>query len=37
LGRFPALDERIKIDNLVFIIYEKSAHRIKKIKVIKER
>ena len=37
LGRIPALDERIKFDNLNFIIYEKSAHRIKKIKVIKER
>ena len=35
LGRIPALDEEIEIGNLRFIIFEKSAHRLSKIKVTK--
>lgn len=37
LGRIPTLDEEIKIGNLTFVIFEKVGHRLKKIKVIKER
>jgi putative hemolysin len=36
LGRIPATDEEIKLDNLTFVIFEKIGHRLKKIKVIKE-
>ncbi|MCJ7507773.1 MAG: hemolysin family protein [candidate division Zixibacteria bacterium] len=35
LGRIPALDEEIEIGNLKFIIFEKSTHRLSKIKVSK--
>jgi putative hemolysin len=35
LGKIPALDEEIEIGNLRFIIFEKSAHHLSKIKVIK--
>ncbi len=37
LERIPALDERISLFGLTFIIYEKIGHRIKKIKVTKEK
>ncbi|HEX9916913.1 MAG TPA: hemolysin family protein [candidate division Zixibacteria bacterium] len=35
LGRIPALDEEIEIGNLKFIIFEKSTHRLSKIRVTK--
>jgi len=37
LERIPALDEEITLFGLTFIIYEKLGHRIKKIKVRKEK
>jgi len=37
LGRIPALDEEIKLGNLTFVIFEKVGHRLKKIKVRKEK
>jgi len=37
LGRIPTLDEEIKLGNLTFVIFEKMGHRLKKIKVRKER
>jgi putative hemolysin len=37
LGRIPALDERIDLDEMTFIIFEKARHQVKKIKVIKHK
>jgi putative hemolysin len=36
LGRIPLLDEKIKIGNLTFVIFDKTGPRLKKIKVIRE-
>jgi len=35
LGRIPLLDEELKIEDLKFVIFEKSAHRLSKIKINK--
>ena len=37
LARIPALDEKIDLNGITFIIFEKVAHRIKRIKVVKHR
>jgi putative hemolysin len=37
LGRIPTLDEEIKLGDLTFVIFEKIGHRLKKIKVLKEK
>jgi len=37
LGRIPALDERIDLHNLTFIVYEKVGYRIRRVKVIKRK
>lgn len=37
LERIPALDEKISLYGLTFIIYEKMGYRIKKIKVVKKK
>jgi putative hemolysin len=36
LGRIPLLDEKIRIGNLTFVIFDKAGPRLKKIKVIRE-
>jgi putative hemolysin len=36
LGRIPLLDEKIKIGNLTFVIFDKAGPRLKKIKVLRE-
>jgi putative hemolysin len=37
LGRIPALDERIDLHGMTFIIYEKVGYRLKRVKVIKHK
>ncbi len=37
LGRIPLLDEKIKLGDLTFVIFDKVGPRLKKIKVIREK
>ena len=37
LGRIPATDEEIELDGLTFVIFEKSGHRLKRLKVIQPK